>query len=78
MSQRVVVLSRPGCHLCADACAVVARVAAQTGVDWVERDITGDAELTAKWGEYIPVVVVDEQVHTWFRVDEDRLRAALS
>jgi glutaredoxin len=77
MNARVVVLSRPGCHLCADACAVVARVAAEVGVGWVERDITGDAELAAKWGEYIPVVVIDGEVHTWFRVDEARLRAAL-
>ena len=77
MNARVVVLSRPGCHLCADACAVVERVAAEAGVGWVERDITGDAELTTKWGEYIPVVVIDGEVHTWFRVDEARLRAAL-
>ena len=48
------------------------------GVGWLEQDITGDDELTAKWGEYIPVVVVDDEVHTWFRVDESRLRAALS
>jgi glutaredoxin len=78
MSQRVVVLTRPGCHLCADACAVVARVSTEMGVGWLEQDITGDDELTAKWGEYIPVVVVDGEVHTWFRVDERRLRAALS
>jgi hypothetical protein len=45
--------------------------------EWAEQDITGDAELTAKWGEYIPVVIVDGEVHTWFRVDENRLRAAL-
>lgn len=78
MTPRVVVLSRPGCHLCADACSVVERVAATAGVDWVEQDISDDAELTAKWGEYVPVVVIDGAVHTWFRVDEDRLRAALS
>jgi len=78
MRQRVVVLTRPGCHLCEDACAVVARVSTEMGVGWVERDITGDDQLTAKWGEYIPVVVIDDEVHTWFRVDEGRLRAALS
>jgi glutaredoxin len=76
-TERIVVLSRPGCHLCADACAAVARVSAATGVAWAEQDITGDAELTAKWGEYIPVVLIDDEVHTWFRVDETRLRAAL-
>jgi hypothetical protein len=78
MTRRIVVLTRPGCHLCADACAVVDRVSTELGVGWSEQDISGDDELTAKWGEYIPVVVVDDKVHTWFRVDESRLRAALS
>jgi glutaredoxin len=77
MSPRVVVLSKPGCHLCADACAAVARIAADLGVAWVERDITDDAELMAQWAEYVPVVMVDDEVHGWFRVDEARLRAAL-
>jgi glutaredoxin len=75
---RVVVLSRPGCHLCVDACTVVARVADDAGVEWVEQDISDDPGLTTKWGEYVPVVVVDGQVHTWFRVDEQRLRLALA
>ena len=78
MNHRVVVLSRPGCHLCADACAVVGRVADEVGAEWREQDISDDPVLTAKWGEYVPVVFVDGDVHTWFRVDETRLRAALS
>ena len=77
MTARVVVLSRPGCHLCEDACAVVARVAADLGVAWREQDISDDPALTARWGEYVPVVVLDGEVHTWFRVDEQRLRDAL-
>ena len=78
MSDRVVVLTKPGCHLCEDACAAVARVAAEVGVGWHEQDISDDAELTARWGEYVPVIVVDGEVHDWFRVREDRLRAALA
>jgi glutaredoxin len=74
---RVVVLSRPGCHLCADACAVVAAVSAELGVAWQERDISDDSELAAQWGEYIPVVFIDGAVHDWFRVDPHRLRQAL-
>jgi glutaredoxin len=76
--ERVVVYVRPGCHLCDDACAVVARVVERTGGSWRSLDISDDAELTARWGEYVPVVVVDGQVHDWFRVREDRLLAALS
>lgn len=75
---RVVVLSKPGCHLCADACVAVARVADDLGVGWTERDISDDAELLAQWAEYVPVILVDDEVHGWFRVDEARLRAALA
>lgn len=78
MSPRVVVLSKPGCHLCADACNAVARIATELGVDWSERDINDDADLMAQWAEYVPVIIVDGEVHGWFRVDEARLRAALA
>lgn len=72
------VLTRPGCHLCADACAAVARITAALGVGWTEQDITGDVELTAQWSEFVPVIVVDGEVHDWFRVNDERLRAALA
>ncbi|MBV9293611.1 MAG: glutaredoxin family protein [Frankiales bacterium] len=75
---RVVVLSKAGCHLCEDACAAVARIASDLGVAWREQDITDDAELLAQWAEYVPVILVDGEVHDWFRVREDRLRAVLS
>lgn len=75
---RVVVYTKPGCHLCEDACAAVARITADVGVDWEGVDISSDDALMAQWAEYVPVIVVDGQVHDWFRVREDRLRAALS
>ena len=75
--ERVQVLTKPGCHLCDDACAEVARITAELGVGWRAVDITGDDELTTRWSEYVPVVLVDGEVHDWFRVREDRLRAAL-
>jgi hypothetical protein len=74
---RIVVYSKPGCHLCEDACAVVARVASDVGVGWAAQDISGDDALMSRWGEYVPVILVDGDVHDWFRVREDRLRAAL-
>jgi glutaredoxin len=75
---RVLVYTKPGCHLCEDACAVVASVCAELGVAWSASDISGDHELTAKWGEYVPVILVDDEVHDWFRADADRLRSALT
>ena len=74
----IVVYTKPGCHLCEDACAAVARIAAQTRTTWAAQDISADDALMAQWAEYVPVIVVDGKVHGWFRVDEKRLRAALS
>lgn len=74
---RITLLGKPGCHLCEDAREVVARVAAETGVGWEERSILDDPALLERWAEFIPVVLVDGEVHDWFRVRADRLRAAL-
>ncbi len=71
-------LSRPGCHLCDEARAVIARVTGELGLDWTERDITASPEDLARYSEMIPVTFVDGVQHDFWRVSEDRLRAALS
>jgi hypothetical protein len=75
---RVLLLSRPGCHLCDDARDVVARVTAELGERFAERDITQDPALLAEHGESIPVVIVDGVQVDYWRVSEPRLRAALA
>jgi hypothetical protein len=75
---RVTLYSRPGCHLCDDARAVVASVCADLAVGWTEVDITGDTDLHRRYGEQIPVTLVDGRQHDFWRVDERRLRAALA
>ncbi len=74
---RVRLLSRPGCHLCDDARAVVAQVCADVGVGWDEVDITTEPALLAEYLEQIPVTLVDGRQHDFFRVDPARLRAGL-
>ncbi len=71
-------LSKPGCHLCDDARAVVERVTEELGVGWTELDITEDAELYARYRDQIPVTLVDGAQHDFWRVSESRLRAALA
>ncbi len=78
VQERITLIGRPGCHLCDDARVVVARVAADLGVGVREVSIAGDAELTARYGEQIPVVLVDGEQHDYWRVDEQRLRDALA
>jgi hypothetical protein len=75
---RIVLVGRPGCHLCETAREVVARVAADTGTGWHEVSIVGDEELTQRYAEQIPVVLLDGTEHAFFRVDEQRLREALA
>jgi hypothetical protein len=75
---RVVVVTKDGCHLCADAIAIVAAVCSSLDVGWVPRDLGMVSEpQRTSWTELIPVVLVDDQVHDVFRVDADRLRDAL-
>ncbi|MCF2528433.1 glutaredoxin family protein [Yinghuangia soli] len=77
-AQLVTMLSRPGCHLCDDARAVIVRVTAELGVAFEEVDITTDPELEEEYREQIPVTFVDGRQHDFWRVDERRLRAALA
>jgi hypothetical protein len=74
---RITLIGRQGCHLCEVARAVIAEVAAQEGVGWVEVSIDDDLDRYDRYGEYIPVVLVDGRQHDYWRVDPDRLRAAL-
>ena len=74
---RITLLSRPGCHLCDDAREVIAKVAADLGVAWDERDITvSEADLREYWDK-IPVTLVDGTQHDFWRVSESRVRRAL-
>ncbi|MGH3388072.1 MAG: glutaredoxin family protein [Actinomadura sp.] len=77
MSHLVTLLSKPGCHLCDDAREVIARVTAELGVAWEERAITASEEDTRRYWDQIPVTFVDGVQHDFWRVDEQRLRAAL-
>ena len=74
----VTLLSRPGCHLCDEARAVIARVAADLAVPWTERDITRSEDDLRDYAEMIPVTLIDGVQHDFWRVDEHRLRRALA
>jgi glutaredoxin len=76
-ARQITLLSRPGCHLCEDARAVIERVAADLGVSWSERDITQSEDDLRLYSEMIPVTLIDGVQHDYWRVSEDRLRAAL-
>lgn len=78
MSARVTLYSRPGCHLCDDARAVIERVCSDLGEQYDEVSIDDDPALAERFGEEIPVTFVDGRQHDFWRVDEQRLRTALA
>ncbi|MGC5029021.1 glutaredoxin family protein [Micromonospora sp. DT229] len=70
---RLILITRPGCHLCEDAKAALDRVVAVTGDQWTERDVSGDIELEREYGDRLPVVLLDGKEHGYWRVEEERL-----
>jgi len=78
VTARVTLYSRPGCHLCEAARAVIDQVCSDLGEEYVEVSIDDDPELQRRFGEEIPVTFVDGRQHDFWRVDEQRLRAALT
>ena len=67
---RLVLYSRPGCHLCDEARIVLERI----GEPFDEVDIDSDDELFKRYLERIPVVALDgEELYDFF-VDEQDLR----
>ena len=75
---RVVLYTRPQCHLCEVAEQIVAEVCAGTGDSWTTVDITGDDDLVRRFTDQVPVAFVDGAQHDFWRVDADRLRSALA
>ena len=75
---RITLLGKPGCHLCADAREIIARVAGELGVPWEEVDINSSDELRERYWEMIPVTLIDGVQHDFWRVSEERLREALT
>jgi glutaredoxin len=79
---RLSLLTKPGCHLCDDARTALDAVLAEPefaalDLGYVETNILDDAALRDEYAEEIPVVLIDDRVHTIWRVEPDRLRTAL-
>lgn len=79
---RVRLLTRPGCHLCDEARAVVEQVCAELGETYEEVDLDAaaadDPELRRRYTDEVPVTFVDGAQHDYWRVDPARLRTALA
>jgi glutaredoxin len=75
---RLRLLTRAGCHLCEAARRQLAEVCAGAGEPMEEIDVDSDPGLAARFGEYVPVIMVDGRVVGWLRIEEAAVRAALA
>jgi len=70
---QVIVYSRPGCHLCDEARAILDRMRERTPFEVDEINIETDDALHARYLERIPVVAVDGEELSEYFVDEEAL-----
>jgi len=75
---RVVLYTRPGCHLCDDARAMLERARATIPFAFQERNIDEDDALLRRHLERIPVIEVDGEELFELVIDEGELRAYLA
>jgi len=79
VSKLLTLISKPGCHLCDEARSVITEVLVSfPDVTFEEKNMLEDQALVNLYSEEIPVVLIDGRQHSFWRVDEQRLRKALS
>lgn len=74
----VSVYSRSNCHLCEVALEVISKIQKDFKFTITKILIDGDTELEEKYGEQVPVILINNQPHDFFRVDPERFRLAIS
>ncbi|RAV17954.1 glutaredoxin family protein [Mycolicibacterium sp. GF69] len=82
MEHRVELLTRDGCTICTAAAERLAALADELGFTLAVTDVdaayaAGDAALRVEFGDRLPVVLLDGAEHSFWEVDEPRLRADL-
>lgn len=80
---QVQLLTRVGCAICVRVSAQLTELAAELDFDLSETDVdaaalAGDPGLRAKFGDRLPVILLDGREHSYWEVDEVRLRADLA
>lgn len=76
-------LTRDGCTICTAAAARLAELADELGFTLAVTDVdaaaaAGDSALRAEHGDRLPVVLLDGSEHSYWEIDEPRLRADLA
>ena len=70
-------ITKSGCHLCEEAETVLQQICEELGLEYSKIFIEENPDLALRFQEEIPVVLIDGIQHSAWRVDPDKLRAAL-
>jgi glutaredoxin len=76
--KKVTVYSRTGCHLCEIAIDLINSVKGSDNFSLEIKLIDNDSELQKEYGEQVPVILIDEKVHDYWRVDLIRFTNAIN
>ena len=74
----VSIYSRSNCHLCDVALEVLEQMQSDFSFTINKKLIDGDLELEDKYGESVPVILINNVPHDFFRVNPERFRLAMS
>jgi len=71
------VYSRVGCHLCEIAIDQINSVKDELGFNLEIKFIGDDAVLEQEYGEQVPVILINNKIHDYWRVDLARCTKAI-
>ena len=74
---KVTVISRTGCHLCEIAIDKINLVKDQLKFELEIKLIDDLPELEQEYGEQVPVIMIDDKIHDYWRVDIERFTKAI-
>ncbi|HEX5252677.1 MAG TPA: glutaredoxin family protein [Mycobacterium sp.] len=79
---QVELLTRDGCSICEGVHARLVELAGELGFELSMTDIdaaaaAGNTALRAEFGDRLPVILLDGREHSYWEIDEPRLRADL-
>jgi glutaredoxin len=75
---KVTLYTKPDCCLCDEARAVIDRAQRELSFELEEVDITSEPALVDRYGERIPVVLVNGVPEFELNVDEDEFRRRIT
>jgi len=73
----LVLYTRAGCHLCDEAKGTLAPVLQEFGVALKEVDVDSDSALAARYGDQVPVLMLDGRKLAKYHIDVAQVRRAL-